>query len=132
MRDEQQNKEKGRMVDLWLPPIYAWLPPNCSSGLETVCMARSLLFAQHAGERILRCWGGGTGWLWRMLRIRYKSSLRNLKVVVFSVKLASAYEIGMPFFNHEVVKKALVMAIEKKNERILDLLQVCGLSPSTR
>lgn len=26
--------------------------------------------------------------------------------------------IGMPFFNHEVVKKALVMAMEKKNDRI--------------
>lgn len=31
----------------------------------------------------------------------------------------------MPFFNHEVVKKALVMAMEKKNDRILGLLQEC-------
>jgi hypothetical protein len=34
-------------------------------------------------------------------------------------------DIGMPFFNHEVVKKALVMAMEKKNDRMLDLLQEC-------
>lgn len=31
----------------------------------------------------------------------------------------------MPFFNHEVVKKALVMAMEKKNDGMLDLLQEC-------
>ncbi|XVF11624.1 hypothetical protein REPUB_Repub08aG0043200 [Reevesia pubescens] len=34
-------------------------------------------------------------------------------------------DLGMPFFNHEVVKKALMMAMEKKNDRMLDLLQVC-------
>ena len=34
-------------------------------------------------------------------------------------------DLGMPFFNHEVVKKALVMAMEKKNDRMLDLLQEC-------
>ncbi|KAF3436703.1 hypothetical protein FNV43_RR19450 [Rhamnella rubrinervis] len=33
-------------------------------------------------------------------------------------------DLGMPFFNHEVVKKALIMAMEKKNDRMLDLLQV--------
>ncbi|KAG6383026.1 hypothetical protein SASPL_157241 [Salvia splendens] len=34
-------------------------------------------------------------------------------------------DLGMPFFNHEVVKKALVMAMEKKNDRMLELLQEC-------
>ncbi|KAE8681403.1 Tetratricopeptide repeat (TPR)-containing protein [Hibiscus syriacus] len=34
-------------------------------------------------------------------------------------------DLGMTFFNHEVVNKALVMAMEKKNVRMLDLLQVC-------
>jgi hypothetical protein len=33
--------------------------------------------------------------------------------------------MGMPFFNHEVVKKALVMAMEKKKERPLVLLHEC-------
>jgi hypothetical protein len=34
-------------------------------------------------------------------------------------------DLGMPFFNHEVVKKALVMAMEKMNDRLLNLLQEC-------
>ncbi|KAK1319460.1 Eukaryotic translation initiation factor isoform 4G-1 [Acorus calamus] len=34
-------------------------------------------------------------------------------------------DLGMPFFHHEVVKRALVMAMEKKNDGILNLLQEC-------
>jgi hypothetical protein len=35
-------------------------------------------------------------------------------------------DLDMPFFNHEVVKKALVMAMEKQNDaRILALLHEC-------
>ncbi|KAL0789603.1 hypothetical protein Bca101_005849 [Brassica carinata] len=39
----------------------------------------------------------------------------------------SAYrDLGMPFFNHEVVKKALVMAMEKKKkDGMLNLLEEC-------
>jgi hypothetical protein len=32
----------------------------------------------------------------------------------------------MPFFHHEVVKKALIMAMEKKDDRLLGLLQECA------
>jgi hypothetical protein len=48
------------LAPLNLDEIASSLPPN-SSGSETVRMARTLLSARHAGERILRCWGGGTG-----------------------------------------------------------------------
>ena len=44
-------------------------------------------------------------------------------------------DLAMPFFNHEVVKKALVMAMEKKNDRMLNLLEVCfseGLITTTQ
>lgn len=45
------------------------LPPNCS-GSETLDMAKSLVAARHSGERILRCWGGGTGWIIEDAKIR--------------------------------------------------------------
>ncbi|KAJ9677979.1 hypothetical protein PVL29_022765 [Vitis rotundifolia] len=113
------------LAPLNLEEIGSKLPPNCS-GSETVHMARSLIAARHAGERILRCWGGGTGW-----------AVEDAKDKI--MKLLEEYEsggdvgeacqcirdLGMPFFNHEVVKKALVMAMEKKNDRMLDLLQEC-------
>ncbi|XP_072971390.1 MA3 DOMAIN-CONTAINING TRANSLATION REGULATORY FACTOR 1-like [Typha angustifolia] len=113
------------LAPLNLEEIGSKLPPNCS-GSETVHMARSLVSARHAGERLLRCWGGGTGW-----------AVEDAKDKI--VKLLEEYDsggdvgeacqcirdLGMPFFNHEVVKKALIMAMEKKNDRILDLLQEC-------
>ncbi|XP_010534749.1 PREDICTED: programmed cell death protein 4-like, partial [Tarenaya hassleriana] len=111
------------LAPLNLEEISSRLRPN-SSGTETVKMARSLIFARHAGERLLRCWGGGTGWavedakdkIWKLLE-EYESS------GVVSEACQCIRELGLPFFNHEVVKKALVMAMEKKNDRMLDLLQ---------
>ena len=98
-----------------------------SLGSEIVNTTRALLSARHAGERILRCWGGGSGW-----------AVEDAKDKI--VKLLEEYEAGgdvleacqcirdldMPFFHHEVVKKALVMAMEKQNENLLNLLQECS------
>ncbi|XP_074583857.1 MA3 DOMAIN-CONTAINING TRANSLATION REGULATORY FACTOR 1-like [Curcuma longa] len=113
------------LAPLNLEEINSMLPQNCR-GRETVQMARSLVSARHAGERLLRCWGGGIGW-----------TVEDAKDKI--IKLLEEYESGgdirearqcirdlaMPFFIHEVVKKALIMAMEKKNDRILGLLQEC-------
>ncbi|KAF5476655.1 hypothetical protein F2P56_003371 [Juglans regia] len=100
--------------------------PLDSSGSETVRMARALLSARHAGERILRCWGGGSGWAVEDAKDKI---LKLLEEYDSGGDVAEACQcirdLGMPFFNHEVVKKALVMAMEKKNDRMLDLLQEC-------
>ena len=49
------------LASLNLEEISSQLNPG-SIGSEIVHMACSLLCACLAGERILRCWGGGTGW----------------------------------------------------------------------
>uniref|UniRef100_A0A1S4A8C9 Programmed cell death protein 4-like n=2 Tax=Nicotiana TaxID=4085 RepID=A0A1S4A8C9_TOBAC len=114
------------LAPLNLEEISNRLPPNCSSGLETVCTAQSLLSARHAGERILRCWGGGTGWAVEDAKDKIQKLLEEFESSgVLSEACQCIRDLGMPFFNHEVVKKALVMAMEKKNDRMLDLLQVC-------
>ncbi|THU54217.1 hypothetical protein C4D60_Mb10t22720 [Musa balbisiana] len=113
------------LAPLNLEEISNKLPCICS-GSETVRIARSLVSARHAGERLLRCWGGGTGW-----------AVEDAKDKI--IKLLEEYDsggdvgeacqcirdLGMPFFNHEVVKKAIVMAMEKKKDRLLELLQEC-------
>lgn len=111
------------LAPLNLDEIANRLPQTCS-GSETVHMARSLVFSRHAGERLLRCWGGGTGWavedakdkIWKLLE-EYESG------GVVGEACQCIRDLGMPFFNHEVVKKALIMAMEKKNDRMLNLLQ---------
>lgn len=113
------------LAPLNLEEIGSKLTPNCS-GSETVHMARSLIAARHAGERILRCWGGGTGWAVEDAKDKILKLLEEYESGgVVGEACQCIRDLGMPFFNHEVVKKALVMAMEKKNDRMLDLLQVC-------
>ncbi|GAB4851036.1 Peptide chain release factor 1, mitochondrial [Ancistrocladus abbreviatus] len=113
------------LAPLNLDEIASQLPANCS-GTATVHMARSLVFSRHAGERILRCWGGGTGWAVEDAKDRIMKLLEEYESGgVVGEACRCIRDLGMPFFNHEVVKKALVMAMEKKNDRMLDLLQEC-------
>ncbi|KAH7670685.1 Initiation factor eIF-4 gamma MA3 domain-containing protein [Dioscorea alata] len=113
------------LVPLNLEEISSKLPPNCS-GSETVHMARTLISARHAGERILRCWGGGTGWAVEDAKDKITKLLEEYESGGDVGEACQCIrDLGMPFFNHEVVKKALVMAMEKKNDRILNFLQEC-------
>ncbi|KAI4374601.1 hypothetical protein MLD38_012580 [Melastoma candidum] len=114
------------LVPLNLEEIGSNLPTNCS-GSETVRMARSLITARHAGERILRRWVGGTGWPVEDAKDKIQKLLEEYESGgVVTEACQCIRDLGMPFFNHEVVKKALVMAMEKKNDRMLDLLQECS------
>ncbi|XP_015882426.3 MA3 DOMAIN-CONTAINING TRANSLATION REGULATORY FACTOR 1 [Ziziphus jujuba] len=113
------------LAPLNLEEIGSKLSPDCS-GSETVRMARTLIAARHAGERILRCWGGGTGWAVEDAKDKIMKLLEEYESGgVVNEACQCIRDLGMPFFNHEVVKKALIMAMEKKNDRMLDLLQVC-------
>ncbi|CAA3000452.1 programmed cell death 4 [Olea europaea subsp. europaea] len=113
------------LAPLNLDEIANRLTSNCS-GSETVCMARSLIAARHAGERILRCWGGGTGWAVEDAKDKVQKLLEEYESGgVVSEACQCIRDLSMPFFNHEVVKKALVMAMEKKNDKMLHLLQEC-------
>lgn len=113
------------LAPLNLDEIGSRLPPKCS-GSETVRMARTLSSARHAGERLLRCWGGGTGWAVEDAKDKITKLLEEYESGgVVGEACQCIRDLGMPFFNHEVVKKALVMAMEKKNDRMLDLLHEC-------
>lgn len=113
------------LAPLNLEEIGSKLPPKCC-GTETLRTARSLIAARHAGERLLRCWGGGTGWAVEDAKDKIQKLLEEYESGgVVAEACQCIRDLNMPFFNHEVVKKALVMAMEKKNDRLLDLLQEC-------
>ncbi|XP_021848405.2 MA3 DOMAIN-CONTAINING TRANSLATION REGULATORY FACTOR 2-like isoform X2 [Spinacia oleracea] len=107
---------------------------GCDSiGNKIIQMTKSLLKARLCGERILRCWGGegsrGNGWTVDDVKDKIGKLLEEYEC---GGGLTEAFrcikELGMPFFHHEVVKKALVIVMEKKNERMWNLLQECFTS----
>ncbi|XP_071701850.1 MA3 DOMAIN-CONTAINING TRANSLATION REGULATORY FACTOR 1-like [Rutidosis leptorrhynchoides] len=114
------------LAPLNLEEIGNRLAPNCN-GSETAHVAQSLVGARHAGERLLRCWGGGSGWAVEDAKDKIVKLLEEYETGgVVSEACQCIRDLGMPFFNHEVVKKALVMAMEKQNDkRMLELLQEC-------
>ncbi|CAM6114371.1 unnamed protein product [Calypogeia fissa] len=96
-----------------------------SLGHEIVHSTRAVLAATHAGERVLRCWGGGgTG---QPIDDTKDKIIKLLEEYAAGGELSEACQcirdLNMPFFHHEVVKKALIMAMEKKDDRLLGLLQ---------
>ncbi|XP_021737547.1 programmed cell death protein 4-like [Chenopodium quinoa] len=101
-----------------------------SKGNQIIQMTKSLLKARLSGERILRCWGGegskGNGWTVDDVKDKIGKLLEEYEC---GGELTEAFrcikELGMPFFHHEVVKKALVIVVEKKNERLWKLLEEC-------
>ncbi|KAE8714278.1 hypothetical protein F3Y22_tig00110198pilonHSYRG00110 [Hibiscus syriacus] len=101
-----------------------------SVGAKVLQMANSLLKAPLSGERILRCWGGGgsstPGWAVDDVKLKIAKLLEEYES---GGDIREAYrcikELAMPFFHHEVVKKALVIVMEKKNDRLWGFLAHC-------
>jgi len=101
-----------------------------SIGNKIIQMANSLLKARLSGERILRCWGGGgserNGWAIEDVKEQIRKLLEEYEC---GGDIREAFrcikELAMPFFHHEVVKKTLVIIIEKRNERMWKLLDEC-------
>ncbi|PRQ17124.1 putative initiation factor eIF-4 gamma, MA3 [Rosa chinensis] len=93
---------------LKLEEIGSRLPPNCSA---TVTANGSVTV--------------GTGWAVEDTKDKITKLLDWYESGgVVAEACQCIRDIGMPFFNHEVVKKALVLAMEK-NGTMLDLLQEC-------
>ncbi|XP_022685526.1 uncharacterized protein LOC101759469 [Setaria italica] len=103
-----------------------------STGMLALRNARALLGAKLSAERILRCWGGGgsgkAGWELDEVKDKIGRLLQeydcggDIREACRCIK-----DLGLPFFHHEVVKKALVAIIEKrgKDERLWGLLSEC-------
>ncbi|KAL5219456.1 hypothetical protein ABZP36_020140 [Zizania latifolia] len=105
---------------------------GASTGILALRNAHALLGVKLSAERILRCWGGGgsgkPGWELDDVKDKIGKLLQeydcggDIREACQCIK-----ELGMPFFHHEVVKKALVAIIEKrgKDERLWGLLAEC-------
>ncbi|KAK8957701.1 hypothetical protein KSP39_PZI000583 [Platanthera zijinensis] len=101
-----------------------------SMGAKVLQLSRSALKARLSGERILRCWGSsGAGTMGSDINDVKDKIIKLLEEFDSGGDVREACrcikELGMPFFHHEVVKKALVVIMEKKNDHLWGLLREC-------
>lgn len=113
-----------------LEEIGSHFPGSDSVGYKVTQMAVSLLKARLSGERILRCWGGGgscnNGWTIEDVKDKIGKLLEEFEAGGDTREACRCIkELSMPFFHHEVVKKALVILMENKKERMWRLLRQC-------
>ncbi|XP_078439606.1 MA3 DOMAIN-CONTAINING TRANSLATION REGULATORY FACTOR 2-like [Wolffia australiana] len=119
------------VADEALAPLHLQQLGGGSAAASAVLkMANALLSAPLAGERILRCWGGGSSSSrigWEIEDVKEKMN-RLLEEYAAGGELTEACrcakELGMPFFHHELVKKALVAVMASKGSpRLWELLE---------
>jgi len=83
-----------------------------SLGVQIVEETGSLLSARHAAERLLNCWHGGSKDIEQVrseIRTMLKEYLTSKEVDEIARCL---HELGMPFYHHEFVRRALEMALD--------------------
>lgn len=117
------------VVDDILPPAFLHRAKKAlseaSKGLQVIQTAeKSYLSAPHHAELVERKWGGSTQIT--VEEVKRKIS-ELLKEYIESGDTAEACrcirELGVPFFHHEVVKRALVLAMETQtSEQLISIL----------
>lgn len=118
------------VVDDVLPPSFV----TCSetdnpSANAAIKHCQGLLGARHAAERILQIWGNAVGMTVEVAKSKLAALLEEFLV---SNDVAEAqrclHELNLPFFHHELVKKAVFVALEKDeaDEHIVFLLETLG------
>jgi len=124
------------VVDDILPPAMipralSLLSEENKVAIESLNYCKVQLGARHAAERVLRLWGDSVG---LTVDEAKKKVALLLKEYLDSSDVAEATEclraLKMPFFHHELVKKALVHAIEEpaSAQAVMLLLRSMGQS----
>mmetsp|Transcript_58763 Transcript_58763/g.187497 ORF Transcript_58763/g.187497 Transcript_58763/m.187497 type:complete len:703 (-) Transcript_58763:1595-3703(-) len=106
------------VVDDVVPPRF--LPEvledlgDGSAGVDCVRAAGLVLNARHAAERVLRCWGGGACRTVDDMKDAMKKLLTEYSrggTIAEASRLLR--ELNVPFFHHELVKKAVILGLEE-------------------
>ncbi|CAN8304397.1 unnamed protein product [Cochlearia groenlandica] len=131
------------IVDDILPPAFLKkqmnLLPDDSKGVEVLRKAeKSYLATPLHAEIVEKRWGGADNWTVEDVKVRINDLLKEY---VMSGDKKEAFRcikgLKVPFFHHEIVKRALIMAMErqKAKAKLLDLLKEAievGLINSTQ
>lgn len=115
------------VIDEVLPPSFIADPVVCNLGGEVVAHARVMLSRDHAGAKLERIWGPGDG---RPVD-EMKEAVDQLLLEYLASRQTSeaarcVKQLNAPHFHHELVKRLLVIALEKsveEREGMSELLQ---------
>ena len=89
-------------------------PPGASSGAEVARAAAAALGARHVAERALRAWGGPDAGTCAAAKAALAALVEEFLASRDSAEAQRRLrELHLPFFGHELVKRACVAAIEQ-------------------
>ncbi|KAL3152918.1 hypothetical protein ABBQ38_012224 [Trebouxia sp. C0009 RCD-2024] len=114
------------IVDEALPPSFlaAVLPSleDHSEGVSVVQSTGVMLSARHAAERLQNCWHGACQTI-QQLRDSMQALLAEYLTNGDSLEASRCLmELGVPYYHHELVKRALVMAADDSRDHDAPLL----------
>lgn len=114
------------IVDEALPPSFlaAVLPTleNHSEGVNVVQSTGAMLSARHAAERLQNCWHGGSQTI-DQLRSSMQALLAEYLTNGDTLEASRCLmELNVPYYHHELVKRALVMAADDSKDHDSPLL----------
>lgn len=105
------------VVDEVVPPAWLSSPKTVSLGGDVIDHAKRMLSRDHSGAKLERIWGPGDGRPVQDLKVAIDQLLaeylyaRQLEEAARCVR-----ELQAPHFHHELVKRAIVMALDKSPE----------------
>lgn len=114
------------IVDEALPPSFlaAVLPTleDHSEGVNVVQSTGAILSARHAAERLQNCWHGGSQTI-HHLRTSMQALLAEYLTNGDTLEASRCLmELNVPYYHHELVKRALVMAADDSKDHDAPLL----------
>ena len=106
------------VVDEVLPPSFLSDVVVCNLGGDVVIQAKTLLSLHHGGAKLERIWGPGDGRSVEELKVALDQLLQEF-ILSGDIDEASRciFELHSPQFYHEVVKRAVVNALDLTPEK---------------
>lgn len=106
------------VVDEVLPPSFLADPVVCNLGGDIVVQAKVMLSRDHGGAQLERVWGPGDGRPVEELKVAVDMLLQEY---LLSGDITEAcrciHELGAPQFGHEILKRAVVLSLDKTPEQ---------------
>lgn len=105
------------VVDEVIPPSFLTDGYTMSIGGDVVTHAKQMLNRDHVGARMERIWGPGDGRPVQDLKVAVDQLLQEyIMSGEHEEAMRCVKELNAPFFHHEIVKRAVVTALDKSED----------------